>query len=562
MASKIQRAKERARYVIMARLRQYITLTTSILVAAILVALLVVAPSVDFAFKSYLTSRNWMYALLVVLCIGLYAFVGTGRLAGAKADANYAGGQVADRFWHVKSRDVLILVALSILLFVLQLIIIHFGWFVSGWDVGNITDIEHVNMYENYYAQYPNNLLIGGILVRLHVIATALGITPYVLFCAGGALCVTVSIFEISLIAYKYWGLAFSLVVFGVSAVLLGLHPYILVPYSDAYAGVCVTTMLCVATYTKHPFVSVVVWALVAPVAYSLKPTTVFMAAAVGASLVYALYKISDHGDVFGLLKGGKKIKAFALNVSLAIVLALFSGMAGTAVSAHMKDFGLKPNVDRYALPVSSWFMMGLNEEMYGSYNGADVMYLWNYDTKDEKDTQARERIHERLSDLGASGVAALYGKKVLSAWGSGAFGWEPPGAYKEIREDVHPALSWWYGYDSANYTIANHKNNVFEVPYQFIWIALLIGIAGIGVSSVMFLILRKKSSPQHEIIFEKPLAISSFSLVCLTVFLMLFETNSRQMYLYGPEIVLLGCWGLLMTKHSIDVMFEQSSEN
>ena len=70
--------------------------------------------------------------------------------------------------------------------------------------------------------------------------------------------------------------------------------------------------------------------------------------------------------------------------------------------------------------PITHWVMMGLNEESYGGFSRADETYTKSFPTKEEKTKANIEEIKNRLSYMGAKGIARQSIAKVFRVWAMG----------------------------------------------------------------------------------------------------------------------------------------------
>jgi len=173
--------------------------------------------------------------------------------------------------------------------------------------------------------------------------------------------------------------------------------------------------------------------------------------------------------------------------------------------------------------------MMGLNSETNGAYLYDDVVLTYH---AEDKTAAQRPVIRERLSEMGADGLAEHLKKKTLTNYADGSFAWSCEGEFfREWIADKDEVLSPYL--KSVIYT-GGSRYNAYQTALQSVWLALLAGCVLCAVH------LAKAGDGQMD-----GWCVMMLSVIGITLFQTIFEARARYLYLYAPFYVLMGVCGV-----------------
>ena len=494
--------------------------------ALVVIATIAIAPFVNFACKPSLTDSNFIFAI-AGLAIGCALCAIAARLQKGGTS------QRADN----RKRFCMIIGIGSVLLLIVQIIIFCGCRFETGWDVMRLVQMSNdaKTMYAEtipeYYSIYPNQLFLGGLFRRIGTIAMLLGIADtYAVLAFCGLLCVTVSIPLAAFAAEKLAGTTAGYFTFAIAALLVGINPWILVPYSDTYAMPFVTLQIWAYLCIRKKQIRWPVIAASALLGYFIKPTAIFALVAICiVEICRGIQRRGRKADAASGAGSAEKPQRTAKGIAGTIVAVIVSCAVVYAFSVYIKDFGIEVDKNR-SFGIPHYLMMGANEESYGAFLSEDVGISLDARTSEER-TQANLAVwKERVSEKGPVGCLVLAARKSLTNYGDGTFAFAKEGAFfQEIKGD-NETLKWFFGIDNA------------DPPYggvaQILWYLVLFG-------AVLGSIPRKKA--------DQRVAAIAIALLALSVFLMVFECRARYLFLYAPSFVILASagWHFLTQKMS-----------
>ena len=479
-----------------------------ILVVFVLVVAL--SASASYACKHQFTAnRQWLFLAIglgILTVLALAAFALRGRLDGAKRALG-------------KKRSFSIAVTLgAVLLLAAQCYVVRGAWFETGWDTATISQVFHPEALTHYLSVYPNQVFLYCAFRVVAKIGLILGIqTSYLSLVLGGCLCVSLAVWFSAFSAKAVFGYAVGYATLVVSFSFVGLSPWIMVPYSDAYGILCPSVVLfcyCVLGDTKAKWLTISFFSVIG---YFIKPTAIFaLAAILVVELYFAFTRRRGKGN-------GRGLRSFAISaLSLCLGIALAYGVSGA-----MRH--LSPSLDdERAFSVTHFLMMGANTATNGVYYDSDVAFSQSYSSKAERQSANVQVWKDRLCDLGPAGIAKLTAKKTLCSFADGTFAW----AFEEIfwvaEHGANERIRSFYGIGDFSSDEADANAKAFQCASQVAWLMLLLG-AGLGFT--------RKNVRKGEL-------VAYLSLVALALFLAVFECRARYLYLYLPYFVMLGVAG------------------
>ena len=135
----------------------------------------------------------------------------------------------------------------------------------------------------------------------------------------------------------------------------------------------------------------------------------------------------------------------------------------------------------------------------------------------------------QRIHDLGPLGLLRLYHQKLLSAFSDGTFAWGIEGQFWIELHGNCRALKAYYGIGNFNHEDPNAQNGMwFEVLSQTLWIGCIAGVVLLGFSRRL----------------DSVTVVPMLAVCALALFLMVFETRARYVFLFAPYFCVLGVAG------------------
>lgn len=303
---------------------------------------------------------------------------------------------------------------------------------------------------------------------------------------------------------------------------LLGLSPWLTIPYSDSLALIFPTAILYI--YTRNAerllFKCLKFSAIVslACIGYWIKPQTVIVAIAiVGIEVINHLNSLKK-----------KTVKeTLLIFLTCCICAGIFQGIS---VRVHTIE-GFERDEDRM-LDMTHFFMMGLNRSVGGTWSGEDIEFSVSQPTLEARHKANLEEGWNRLKDFGITGYIRFLAKKTITAYNDGTFAWAGEGGFwEEIYEPKNNVASPFLR--SVYYSNGRNYMN-WRYMAQTIWLAVLLYTFGnFFLCRKMF----KKFSRKYELVIF-------LSLIGLTMFQLLFEVRARYLYTYVPFFIILATMG------------------
>lgn len=436
------------------------------------------------------------------------------------------------RIYNISSKKYHIaLITGFIILFIVQCFIAYNIYFPTGWDVGVLRrvsdEMAQTGIKLNpdfiswgYYAANPNNVFLTSLFTLIKDIALKIGVLSgefYVVILSIVSVNIS-GIFTVYTVNKLFKKRGAVLAAFFIFVVLIGLSPWIIIPYSDTYVLALTTLTLMLYVGMKTSKMAWLRWFLIflsAGIGYLIKPTCIIVLIAIIIMEAWKLL-IADSS-----MERIKKIKI----VPVFFVVAVIVGMIGNAANSYV---GYVEDEDK-AKPMTHFIMMGLSERTYGTYDGNDVKYTETFATKEEKVRGNIEEIKKRFKNYGVVGSIKFLNKKLLVNYNDGTFAWGIGGNFFENAGEARNsgasvALRSLYYNGEKNY-------NVFASFEQCVWITLL------------FLMVFVNKNYLKKI--DNNIIVIIMTIVGITLFTLIFESRSRYLFLYSPFYVICALSGL-----------------
>lgn len=515
------------------------------------------SPHIEFAARKEIC--DWTPLLVLIsalvvcaLCVLLHA------VQSMSARLRARGLRVCETLrLRLREQFVLVAVASVVLLFLAQLIVIHGAWFYSGWDIEFITNMDIPE--RSYFSAYPNQLFLAGTFRILAELSRYLGVyPPYVFLLMGSSLCVCISIFLTALIAYKLMTPAHAYGVLLLAILLIGCNPWFLIPYSDTYAMPFVVIPFFVMSYCRPRFLRAFFVVFFVLIGMFIKPTVIFVGLTIG---LFALQRLAVVAWSRGALassvqaRGVQARGVFATKFLVCVVAACLAGLSAYAIKSRVCA-RITPELvsldSNRTFGITHFLMMGTNPTSFGSFSYDDVVLSFTCANASERTAVNLSTWKSRLADLGARGYIALLGRKSLSNYMDGSFGWNMEGDFvKEIIGDNEYLLRW-FGIESASENASesasenaseNASNSQLTASIEpFCYLAQILWF--ITIFGALACPYKQQNSHSRNVWISQSTNCMMIAILMLSMFLMIFECRARYLFLYTPLFVILAMSG------------------
>ena len=440
----------------------------------------------------------------------------------------------------------------TIILIAFQFFIIAGARFIAGWDVWFITNVYDTNQVE-YFSRYPNQLFLYGAFTGFAHFLQALGISNYYLglICLSSlsvAACVPMTAY----VAKRMAGHVVGYGAFVLSAVMCGLSPWIMVPYSDTFgmfftvfilwcyvcldkqvqnqgkqtsalAGVHVDVRIDTCTCCRWFLMGLAV-----VIGYAIKPTVIFVfVAIVVIELIQWLTSLASCSSQAS--QGSRDLRKTAT----AIVACVFGVVLAFALTSLVKNSTYDVD-ENAAFSATHFLMMGANPVSGGVWSVSDVELSDAANTPEERSKANLAEFKNRVMAMDLPQANLFLLKKLLTNFADGTFAWEIEGDFYTQIIGTNEAVLGFYGISSD----ASLDNNTFAPLFQVLWLFVLVGC--------VLIVLGRRPLKAETVI--------AFTLLMLSAFLMFFEARARYLFLYLPFFIILGTMGWNRLRMLIDL--------
>lgn len=445
-------------------------------------------------------------------------------------------------------RGKLLLLAASIAVFLLQVFAAYHYWFYTAWDVPSVTNLADAVVHGKdfsklywYYSQFPNNLLLAGIFTVIRGAAHLLGLHDYEYFVLICVMCLLNSLTGL-LLAFVAQRLfhkkSLTVLSYALYLCLLGISPWVIVPYSDSTGLPLPLAILALYVYRdsfRRRWIPYFGMGFLALAGYGIKPQ-IFIAFI--AVMLTELHR---------LLGGGALRKIWRPTLRSCAALAL--GMCLWTCCFKVASHALHVPVDREGtFGPAHFFMMGLNTETMGAYFTDDNFYSASYHTRAERDRADMRLAFERIREMGPVGVGKQMVRKTLTNYYDGTFCWSGEGSFFSVMNPPKdsPFTRFFRGlYYTKEYAEEGIYYPLWSNFAQMIWLTVLF----LSIFSVF-----GERSPEKNALL--------LSIIGLTLFELLFEARARYLYTYVPVYILLAVSGFQWLYHRLNRPKSQAQED
>lgn len=431
-------------------------------------------------------------------------------------------------------RHMPLLLAVSLVCMLMQVYMASRYYFYTDWDVETIVECAlsgitgmDISRHANYFSMYQNNLVLVTLFGWVAQFAASIGLAEQAYFAlivfqcliswgTGALLCCLVRHIAESDFAAAVACLLYSL--------LIGLSPWVTIPYSDSVALFFPTAILTVYLLMKREgawgFLRLFLLAFLSYFGYRIKPQVIFVPIAI--ALVKGMGSLF-RGFACSVKDTAKRMAALAIGLAVSALLCNAMAADVDIEIDHNKTFG-----------PAHFLMMGMNTETFGAYYQRDVSSSWWMETKEERDAQNLRIAAERIRGMGPVGFAQQLIRKTLTNYNDGTFCWGYEGIFfREILPEPDDTLSpllrdLYYGPQNGHTGEYGRYFSLWQNMVQAVWMLVLALTLGCA--------LLKR---------DERLCIIMLSLMALTAFEALFEARARYLYAYVPLYITLAACGL-----------------
>ena len=426
-------------------------------------------------------------------------------------------------------------IPISIVAFFIQVFMTAQYYFYTGWDVEVIVasalsgvNGSSIEQHATYYSMYPNNLVLVTLFSWIARFVSAIGLPEYAYFSLlvfQCLICCVTGIILHYLVRY-FSGNRFSAWIASVLYMLLiGLSPWVSIPYSDSVVLFFPTAILAVYFMMRRDgllgMLRQLLIVVLSYLGYRIKPQAMVVLIAIVCYEIGSLLVLGNMKRKMGIKK---VVNHVVLNAA---------GLAAAALICNAMAGDVKVDIDENkAFGPSHFLMMGMNTETFGVYYQNDISLSWRMPTREERLKANLTVTAERIKDMGPIGLAKQLIRKTLTNYNDGSYCWGGEGGFfREILSERHSIVSPFLRQVYYNPYLAQgygQYNAVWMNTVQAIWMLVL----ALALCCAVF-------------VKEERLAVVMLSLIGITLFEMLFEARARYLYCYAPVYILMASIGL-----------------
>lgn len=426
----------------------------------------------------------------------------------------------------IKKKDSLMIILSIILTFLLFFLARNYS-FKTGWDSKGIIESAQLianNEYEvlesTYFSMYPNNIFITklfSIAFRLAKLTRISDGYNYILL-LNCCIYSWTGFFIYKIACYLFENSNIPFMAWIIYIFLIGLSPWVIVPYSDSLA-------LGVVTLETFLFLSVIknkerkkriryitLLLLISVFGYYIKPQNIIFLIAVGIITILAFIEKREYHN-------REKLKDTFLYFIIALVTII---MSIYIVNYFINNGGYNRNKEM-KFGMSHFLMMGWNEQSGGLWNSEDVHFSLSFDNCNERNKANYQKFKMRIKNMKLKGVIKQIVKKTLTNYNDGTFAYGKEGYF--YLEDYETGNKQLRGFLGNIYKEQGKYYGLFRQIMQILWITIL------------FFNIFSYSKDEKIIVLQ-------LSIIGLTLFEILFEARARYLFAYAPIYIILACMG------------------
>lgn len=416
------------------------------------------------------------------------------------------------------------IVLISVFFFIIQILLVYSYYFRTGWDSFVVVEgayilSEYLPLPDwgiSYFSYYPNNLFIMILFSKIILICKILGLSDFsyfIILVFQSILNIFTGILIFKVINKLTQTINLAILGYVLYIILIGLSPWVSIPYSDSFA--LVIPVLILYLYMgledgKVKYIRIVCISFLGVLGYMLKPQTTIIF--ISVSIISILYLKKSY------------FKEIIRRVSIGLMSILISLVL---INNFISHENIKINKE-LEMSFTHFIKMGLNNSTDGGYSWNDVNRSKLSKNKKERRDENIASIKERLMEYGKLGLLKHQIKKILNNYNDGTFAWSWEGnfyfeIYKKENKIVNDIRSIYYEKGNNYY--------IFKYFTQGVWLVIL------SIIPLNIFIKRKNMDNNVRVIF--------LSLIGLFIFESIFEARARYLYTYVPIFIVSGMIGL-----------------
>lgn len=465
---------------------------------------------IDYIYKLDMTRSNIYIFLLAFLIVGLVLGI---------TDIFYKKIRQS-----LKINSTLMIILISLIFLFIQLLLIYSYYFRTGWDSFLIIEaadllsenIKLQNWINDYFSYYPNNLFITLLFSKIIAFCKYIGLAKFsyfVILVVQAVLNVLTGVLIFKTVNKLTCSIKISIFGYLFYIVLIGLSPWVSIPYSDSMALVFPILMLYIyISLESKKYNNIKIFGLIflAVLGYRLKPQTSIIFISV---LLISMFCIKNYSF-------SKKLKNIFIGF-ISIFISLF------VVNAFIDNENITLNKE-LEISYIHFVKMGLNNITDGGYLSEDAGKSMSFRTSIERKEENIQMIKERLEEYGWIGLLKHQIKKTLVNYNDGTFAWSQEGNfYWRVHEGEGKLKNWV----RSIYYESGSRYYIFKYITQGVWLVLL------SFLPLNILIKREKMNNNIRVLF--------LSLIGLFIFESIFEARARYLYTYVPLFIVSAMLGL-----------------
>ncbi len=406
--------------------------------------------------------------------------------------------------------------------YILQLIMLYFTYFHTGWDAGYLNSLSDsvvttgsVPSDDTYLSLYPNNTFLTAIFAIIKSVPF-FG-HQYFLVLVINALLVNLACLFTCLSIKKIKSSKTALLSLLILIPLLLFSPWIIIPYSDTF-GILLPILTFYLYISCHKWWKYPIITFVSIIGYFIKPTIIIMFIAI------IMVELFNHRFTKPNFLTKQNFKRIGITFGSILLAFLIRFGANQYIGFH-QDQSVKP------ISFVHYLAMGQNDENCGKYSGIDAEES-KYGTSFELN-----KFKDRLLARTPCTQLNFFIKKLLTNYDNGTFAWSGEGHfYFNIPERDNNILTSYFYKTGEHYLI-------FVQVSQIIWLFILFGC----------LFIKYQNPNSHLVLY--------ISLIGLFLFVTLFEARARYLFCYAPIFVICAVIGYSNLKNSLYARFNRSSK-
>ena len=423
-----------------------------------------------------------------------------------------------------------ILFLLSALLMIIQIYVAYDILFFAGWDCDMVVTMAFERAFtgtiENtdYLSIYPNNIALTcalSVIIKLFSFMKDYTAIYFALTCVEilltdiALILLTLTVKRITL--RKSIGLAAWIV----GVFLVGMSPWMIVPYSDGYCLIIPISVLYLyckrKEFKKYPVICWLGITFLSLIGFIFKPYTVIVF--ISILLVETFTILFEHPTRRVVLQS--------------LLGAMVGFLMAYGVNQFMNSYINCDLDENKAVSFTHYMMMGLNDEWDGIWNNEDFTYSQSFLTPEERTVANELAIRARFEEFGVQGYLDFLKRKTLVNFNDGTFAWGFEGGeggffmikLKEPTDTANFLRSFFYNDE------AGINNKYLVLLQQTVWIYVLTTMLG------MCLALYKRRRSKDLVIM--------LSVLGMIAFVTLFEARARYLYDFVLVFVVASACGM-----------------